>query len=114
MSDHLDQLAKQAAVRVYEVAVQHGLMGGWYDQLKATGAIRSTIEAATQVLRQQLEQVTQDRDALRATQPAIKPNRFDCPACKSYGVAVDEDGCCRSCGADAVEIHQSEHPKETR
>lgn len=29
--------------------------------------------------------------------------RFDCAEC-GQGIAVDEDGCCRSCGADAVVV----------
>jgi hypothetical protein len=31
----------------------------------------------------------------------LRPSRFDCPAC-GPGIAVDEDGCCATCGADAV------------
>lgn len=35
--------------------------------------------------------------------PAERPNRFDCAEC-GRGIAVDEDGCCRSCGADATPV----------
>lgn len=35
------------------------------------------------------------------------PNRFDCAEC-GQGIAVDEDGCCRACGADATVILNNE------
>jgi hypothetical protein len=51
--------------------------------------------------------------AIRASQAApaapttetrtLRPNRFDCHEC-GQGIPVDEDGCCRSCGGDAVEV----------
>jgi hypothetical protein len=36
-------------------------------------------------------------------EPEVKPNRFDCPTC-GQGIAVDDEVCCRSCGADATPI----------
>src|SRR5271154_2132793 len=39
-----------------------------------------------------------------AVEPApTKANRFDCKTC-GKGIAVDEDGCCRTCGADAISV----------
>jgi hypothetical protein len=35
--------------------------------------------------------------------PEGKANRFDCPTC-GQGIAVDDEACCRSCGADATPI----------
>jgi hypothetical protein len=32
-----------------------------------------------------------------------RPNRFDCRSC-GQGIGVDEDGCCRTCGADATVV----------
>jgi hypothetical protein len=42
-----------------------------------------------------------ERDRLKAA--LQRANRFDCPEC-GCGIAVDEDGCCRSCGADATPV----------
>jgi hypothetical protein len=43
-----------------------------------------------------------DRHAAQIAEAlAPKPNRFDCGECQTQGVAVDEDGCCRTCGSDA-------------
>jgi hypothetical protein len=42
-----------------------------------------------------------------------KRNRFDCPTC-GEGIAVDEDGCCRTCGADAVAITAARPAVEPR
>ena len=33
----------------------------------------------------------------------MRLNRFDCPTC-GQGIAVDEDGCCRTCGHDAIVV----------
>lgn len=35
---------------------------------------------------------------------ANSPSRFDCLECMMRGIAVDEDGCCKSCGHDAERI----------
>ena len=37
---------------------------------------------------------------VEALTPSVPLNRFDCPVC-GKGVVVDEDGCCKMCGADA-------------
>lgn len=45
---------------------------------------------------------------LAAPDPRGEPprkNRFDCTTC-GQGIAVDEDGCCRSCGADATVVQE--------
>jgi hypothetical protein len=41
-----------------------------------------------------------------ALPPPVEPrrHRFDCPEC-GKGVAVDEDGCCRTCGHEATPVH---------
>lgn len=40
---------------------------------------------------------------LASAPPSLRPNRFDCPTCGS-GIGVDEDWCCRTCGADATVV----------
>jgi hypothetical protein len=42
------------------------------------------------------------KDALPPA-PEVKANRFDCPTC-GQGIAVDDEACCRACGADATPI----------
>ena len=42
-------------------------------------------------------------DAAHARVSPHRANRFDCKEC-GQGIAVDEDGCCRTCGADAVPV----------
>lgn len=34
-----------------------------------------------------------------------EPERFGCVQCRVLGVAVDEDGCCVTCGADALVVY---------
>jgi len=52
--------------------------------------------------RQYAEEIDRLTEALQ-TAMALPPNRFDCPEC-GPAIAVDEDGCCRTCGADAKPI----------
>ena len=42
-----------------------------------------------------------------------KANRFDCETC-GKGIAVDEDGCCRTCGVDAIVIATARPAVEPR
>ncbi len=35
---------------------------------------------------------------------APPPDRFDCARCQALGVEVDEDGCCATCGVDAIAV----------
>lgn len=50
-----------------------------------------------------------------ALSPSSSPrsNRFDCPHC-GRGIAVDEDGCCRTCGNDATVVSPSSSPSSKR
>jgi hypothetical protein len=32
------------------------------------------------------------------------PNRFACATCETGSAVVDEDGCCKSCGADTIPV----------
>jgi len=50
------------------------------------------------------------------TSRPLRPNRFDCPDC-GQEVGVDEDGCCRTCGVDAIVVkngHQLSAPATIR
>lgn len=38
-------------------------------------------------------------------------HRFDCPSCRVRGVVVDEDGCCKTCGDEAVRVAAQETQK---
>jgi rRNA maturation endonuclease Nob1 len=40
---------------------------------------------------------------IRAKREKAKMNRFDCANC-GQGIGVDEDGCCRTCGADGTVV----------
>lgn len=59
--------------------------------------------ACSDELRDRLRAVEQERDELRARLAAHLRNRFDCSDC-GMGVDIDEDGCCATCGADAIVI----------
>ncbi len=53
-----------------------------------------------------IEKGMRDSAALPAgpeTTTALRRHRFDCPEC-GKGIAVDEDGCCRTCGEDAQPV----------
>ncbi len=43
------------------------------------------------------------RLAASASSSTARPNRFDCSTC-GPAIAVDEDGCCRTCGRDAKTV----------
>lgn len=44
--------------------------------------------------------IVAQREELETLRASRRPPRFDCETC-GPGIAVDEDGCCLSCGADA-------------
>jgi hypothetical protein len=50
-----------------------------------------------------LEQCADELDAALQAASPLPPNRFDCVEC-GPAIAVDEDGCCRSCGRDATPV----------
>lgn len=42
-----------------------------------------------------------------------EPNRFACATCETGSAVVDEDGCCKSCGADTIPVFDPDSRKAT-
>jgi hypothetical protein len=47
--------------------------------------------------------ILRDHAAAQRRESPLPANRFDCPTC-GQGIGVDDDGCCRTCGAEATVV----------
>lgn len=74
--------------------------GAKMEMLDCDAAFIAASRALVPALLREIALLTFERDAAR--RPPLPTSRFDCPECDVKAIAVDEDGCCAACGAEAT------------